>query len=141
MKPAAVNRERSKIAIFLHSGEYDRLHQGLSIAAAAVASARPVEIFCFWWALERLARGRLDEPDFAPAREDIVERFEAKSVPTLRSLLGLLRESEHCAIYACTGSMAIAGLAPELVERSVGQMLGWTTILQLTSGVTDRFYL
>ena len=91
--------------------------------------------------VERLAQGRLDEPDFAPAREDIVERFEARSVPTLRSLLGLLRESENCAIYACSGSMAIGGLAPELVERSVGQMIGWTTILELTAGVTDRFYL
>src|SRR4051794_34734788 len=44
----------SKVAIFLHAGDYDRVHQGLSIAAAAGASGRRVDVFFFWWALERL---------------------------------------------------------------------------------------
>jgi peroxiredoxin family protein len=133
-------RGLSKVAIFLHSGEYDRVHQGLSIAAAAVAEGRPVEVFLFWWALERLAREDIDEPEF-PSRPDVADRFESKAIPTLRSLLTYLRESGRCTLYACSGSLAIQGLSPEKVERLVGPLIGWNGILQLTAGVTDRFYL
>jgi peroxiredoxin family protein len=133
-------RGAAKVAIFLHSGEYDRVHQGLAIAAAAIAEGRPVEIFLFWWALERLVRQQIDEPEF-PSRPDVADRFESKAIPTLRSLLAYLRESGRCTLYACSASLAIQGLNPETVERSVGPLIGWNGILQLTAGVIDRFYL
>lgn len=130
-----------KLAVFLHAGEYDRMHQGLSIAAAAVASNRRVDVFFFWWALERLVKGALDEPDLGAAGEHVADRFETLGIPTLRSLLGHLQESGLCTLYACTGSMAIVGVTPEQVAARVDQVIGWSAILQLTAGVTDRFYL
>ncbi|HME91095.1 MAG TPA: hypothetical protein VKE49_06710 [Myxococcaceae bacterium] len=136
-----VSAEHPRVAVFLHSGDYDRMHEGLSVAAAAVASGRHVDLFFFWWALERLAQDKLDAPDLVPQREDIENRFESRNVPTLRSLLSFLRESGDCTLYACTGSLAIVGLAPSALERKVDQLVGWTTILQLTAGVTDRFLL
>lgn len=141
MKPNQVSAERPRVAVFLHSGDYDRMHEGLSIAAAAVASGRQADLFFFWWALERLAQDKLDEPDLVPPREDVMNRFETRNVPTLRSLLSFLRESGDCTVYACTGSLAIFGLAPSAVERKADQLVGWSTILQLTAGVTDRFFL
>jgi len=140
MKPNQVSAERPRVAVFLHSGDYDRMHEGLSIAAAAVASGRHADLFFFWWALERLAQDKLDEPDFVSPREDVVNRFETQNVPTLRSLLSFLRESGDCTVYACTGSLAIVGLAPSALEGKA-QFVGWSTILQLTAGVTDRFFL
>jgi peroxiredoxin family protein len=140
MKPNQVSAERPRVAVFLHSGDYDRMHEGLSIAAAAVASGRRADLFFFWWALERLAQDKLDEPDLVPPREDVVNRFETRNVPTLRSLLSFLRESGDCTVYACTGSLAIVGLAPSALEGKA-QFVGWSTILQLTAGVTDRFFL
>jgi len=140
MKPNQVSAERPRVAVFLHSGDYDRMHEGLSIAAAAVASGRHADLFFFWWALERLAQDKLDEPDFVSPREDVVNRFETQNVPTLRSLLSFLRESGDCTVYACTGSLAIVGLAPSALEGKA-QLVGWSTILQLTAGVTDRFFL
>lgn len=133
--------EHPRVAIFLHSGDYDRVHEGLSIAAAAVASGRHADLFFFWWALERLTRDKLDEPDLNPRREDIANRFEARNVPTLRSLLAFLRDSGKCTLYACSGSLAILGLAPSALENKVDQLVGWSTILQLTDGVADRFFL
>ncbi len=133
--------ERPRVAIFLHSGDYDRVHEGLSIAAAAVASGRHADLFFFWWALERLAHDKLDEADLNPRREDIVNRFETRNVPTLRSLLAFLRDSGKCTLYACSGSLAILGLAPSALEQKVDQLVGWSTILQLTDGVADRFFL
>lgn len=121
------------------------MHQGLSIAAAGVAVGRKVDLFLFWWALERLAHDKLDEADFAPpgdeARQAHQDRFEARGMPTLRELLTHLRESGLCTVYACTGSLAAVGLLPPELEGRVDSLVGWTTILSLTAGVTDRFYL
>ena len=131
----------SKVAVFLHSGDYDRVHQGLSIAAAATASGRAAEVFFFWWALERLLRDELDEPVFSPPREDVTDTFERRRIPTLRELLAHLADSGLCRTYACTGSLAITSADLEAAAGKVDQLVGWSTILQLTAGVVDRFYL
>ena len=139
MRPSNDKLDVSRVAVFLHSGEYDRMHEGLSIAATAVAAEKRADVFLSWWALERLAQGRLDDPDFE--REDLIDRFEARRLPTLRSLLAYLRESGQCTLYACTGSMEILGLKRDALERLVDRFVGWSTILQVTAGVTDRFWL
>jgi peroxiredoxin family protein len=132
--------EGAILAIFLHSGDYDRLHQGLSIAAAGAALGRRVEVYFFWWALERILTDRLDEPDF-PDREEIAARFEGRGLPTLRALLAHLRASGQVTLVACSGSLAAIGRTPAEAEGRVDTLLGWTAILARTAGVTDRFYL
>lgn len=117
------------------------MHQGLSIAAAATASGRHADVFLFWWALERLLRDELDEPQFTPPRDDVTDTFEKRGIPTLRELLGHLRDSGLCRTYACSGSVAIVAADRSVLEGKVDQLIGWSTILQLTAGVTDRFYL
>jgi peroxiredoxin family protein len=127
------------VCIFLHRGEYDAVHQGLAIAAAAVSMGRPVELYFFWWALERLVRGTLDEPDLA--RDDVSATMELRGVPTLRQLLDVVRDSGLATTFACTGSMAAIGLTPPEVEPKVDTLIGWTAILARTAGVVDRFQL
>ncbi len=133
----------SKVAVFLHSGAYDRVHQGLAIAAAAAAQGREVDVYFFWWALDRLHRDDLDEPAFDAGRagEEAAERFEARQAPTLRQLLSHLRELGRCRLFACTASMDWVGADVRGMERKVDGFVGWSTILQRTAGVTDRFYL
>lgn len=129
------------MAVFLHAGDYDRMHQGLSIAVAATSLGRRADVFLFWWALERLLRDDLDEPDFPEAHAATQSRFETRGMPTLRQLLAAARESGLCTLYACTGSLTAVAATPEAVQASVDQLVGWTRILQLTAGVTDRYYL
>jgi peroxiredoxin family protein len=129
------------VVLFLHSGDYDRVHQGLSIAAAAVASGRRVEIYLFWWALERFLQDRLDEPDFQPLREDVADRFEQRGMPTLRVLREHLRESGLCTVHGCTGSLTALGGEQAADRQTIDGWVGWTAILQRTAGVVDRFYL
>ena len=126
------------VLIFLHRGEYDAVHQGLSIAAAATASGRPAELYFSWWALERLAKDRLDEPDL---REDVAGHMEARSVPTLRQLLLHLRESGLAKLHACSGSLHALGLNPPDVEGKVDSLVGWAAVLKRTAGNPDRFFL
>ena len=128
-----------RVCIFFHRGEYDAVHQGLSIAAAATAVGREVELYFFWWALERLVKDRLDEPDLE--RDDVNATMELRGVPTLRQLLHVVRDSGLAKLYACSGSMASIGLTPPEVEPKVDSLIGWTAILQRTAGVVDRFML
>jgi len=44
-------------------------------------------------------------------------------------------------LVACTGSLAALGLTPRDAEGRVDTLLGWTSILARTAGLTDRFYL
>ncbi len=127
------------VCVFLHRGDYDAVHQGLSVAVAASAIQRPVEVYFFWWALERLVRDQLDEPDLD--RDDVNATMELRGVPTIRQLLNILRDAPSAKTFACTGSMAALGLLPPDVEPKVDQLIGWTGILQRTAGVTDRYYL
>ncbi len=127
------------LCVFFNRGDYDAVHQGLSIAAAAVSMGRTVELYFFWFALERLVNGNLDAPDLE--RDDVNATMELRGVPTCRQLLDVVRDSGHATLLACTGSMASLGLRPPDVEPKVDVLIGWTSILQRTQGVTDRFFV
>jgi peroxiredoxin family protein len=126
------------VVVFLHRGEYDAVHQGLSIAAAAVAGSRRAEIYFSWWALERLVKDRLDEPDL---RDDVAAAMEQRQIPTLRELLSHLKESGQARLYACSGSLHALGLNSGDVEGRVDELVGWASILKRTAGCADRFFL
>ncbi len=137
---------RKRVALFLHSGDYDRLHQACSIAAAACASGRDVQVFFFWWALDALLGGRLDEPTFPegaapPETLEAAEYAFEGGYPTAAALLQVARGSGHCTVYACSASAGLLGRRPDEIAGHVDQVVGWTAILGLTAGVTDRFYL
>ena len=126
------------VLIFLHHGEYETVHQGVSIAAAATASGRRAELYFSWWALERLVKDRLDEPDL---REDVAGHMERRGVPTLRELLTHLRESGLATLHACSGSLHALGLNPPDVEKKVDSLVGWSAVLKRTEGNPNRFFL
>ena len=137
---------RKRVALFLHSGDYDKLHQAASIAASATAAGRDVQIFFFWWALDQLLRGGLAEPSFreglAPqATLDAAEDAFESGYPTAAALLEVARSSGKCVVYACSASAGLLGRRPDEIAGKVDQVVGWTAILSLTSGVVDRFYL
>jgi peroxiredoxin family protein len=126
------------VCIFLSRGEYDAMHHGLSTAAAAAAMGRQVELYFFWWALERLVRGQLDDPDLE--RDDVNTTMELRGIPTLRQLLDVARDSGRCKLFACSGSLQAIGLTSAQVEPHVDALIGWTAILKRTEGVVDRFF-
>ena len=137
---------RRPVIVFLHSGDYDRLHQGAAIAATAAAAGREVEIFFFWWALRALAAGDLARPEIggrlgSPEEEALLLRFEARSFPTAAELLAAARETGLCRLFACSASAELLGLRSDALEGKIDQLLGWAGILARTEGNPDRFYL
>ena len=129
-----------RVALFFHSGAYERLHQGCAIAASAAAAGRPVDLYFFGFALEALAMGKFAEPSF-PGRQDLADRFERLGHPTAQELLDAARATGRCTLYACTAASALVGLAPDRVAACVDHHVGWATILEASRGVTDRFDL
>jgi len=127
------------VAIFLHTGAPDRLHQAFSIAATACAAGRPVDLYFFWFALEALAQGALGLPHFE-GRDDLTERFETDRYPTAQALLDVARSTGRCTTYACSASASLFGLGPERVAALVDHHVGMATILEASRGVVDRFY-
>ncbi len=113
------------------------MHLGLSIAAAATAQGRQVELYFFWWALERLVKETLDEPD--TSRDDVNTTMELRGVPTLRQLRDITRDSGRAKFFACSGSLQSLGLTSQQVEPHVDALIGLSAILKRTAGITDRF--
>jgi predicted peroxiredoxin len=123
------------LIVFVTRADFEAMHLGLSAALAAVSMGRKVELFFFWFALERLAKQKMDEPDI---RADIADAMERRQVPTLRELYQQVRDSGLATSFACSGSLAALGLLPTDVEKHVDALIGWASILQRTHGATDR---
>ncbi len=66
--------------------------------------------------------------------------FEDRRLPTAAALLAAARETQRCTLYGCTGSAAILGLSPVLLTERVDHAVGWSTILQVTQGTTERYF-
>lgn len=110
----------------------DRLHHGVSLALTAAAMGRPTTVALFQGALLALVSGRADapcldglEPALAAALTEGHERH-----PT--SPGGLLRDARKLGVrvYACSGSVELAGLEVEETLQHVDDVLGLTTLLR-----------
>ena len=94
--PAVEKTSPDKLSIVVFSGDFDRVHYALVMAAAAVASNTPVTLFFTMWAGRALekplsdgspawTRLRVSEGDQSAAQMDA--GFKAKGVGTFEELL------------------------------------------------------
>ncbi len=137
-RPGVGVRPADRVVLFVHSGDYDRLHEAMSVAATAAAAGRPVDAVFSWFGLEALVAGRLATPSF-PARPELEAAFEERCFPTAAALAQAARAAGTCTFYGCTGSAGILGLRLDRVAEVVDHAVGWSTILQVTRGAVDRF--
>jgi peroxiredoxin family protein len=108
-----------KLSIVVHSGEFDRVHSALVMAAAAAAVNTPVTLFFTQWATRALAR---PGPDGAPgwhtlavghaalSPAELDAQFAARNLATFEQLL------EACVSFGvrflvCESGLIAAGLA------------------------------
>jgi peroxiredoxin family protein len=131
--------EKKGLGIILHSGSYDRLHHGISIALAALALNRDVKLFFTYWALEYLKRK--ESPVFkldgeAKEHKDIleknIERAHLQKVSDLITQMNVMGAK----LYACTSSMALLNISRDELIREVDKSMGITKFL--TESVSDQ---
>ncbi len=127
-----MNLEKKGLGIILHSGSYDRLHHGISIALAALALNRDVKLFFTYWALEYLKKK--ESPVFkldgeAKEHKDIleknIERAHLQKVSDLITQMNVMGAK----LYACTSSMALLNISRDELIEEVDKSMGITKFL------------
>ncbi|MGD9039845.1 MAG: DsrE/DsrF/DrsH-like family protein [Desulfobacteraceae bacterium] len=128
--------EKRGLGIVFHSGSYDRLLHGMSIAQAASAFGRKVMLFFTYWSLEYLKR---DAPSSAEDSQGDSAHFQliSKNIREghLESLSELFSEARALGaeFYTCSNSMSLLNISRgELIEE-VDRPMGLTTFLSKTA--------
>jgi peroxiredoxin family protein len=131
-----MSEEQRGLGIILHSGAYDRLSHGLSIALAASALGRKVQLFFTYEATEHLKRGgappfHLTSPDsdFAKSFQKNLEQGRMETIPDLLAQAKALGAK----FYACSNSMGLLNITRDELIEAVDRSMGLTTFLTQTS--------
>lgn len=116
------------MAIIFHSGSYDRLNHGLSIALAASALGKPTKLFFSYYALEYLRKRKIKLPE-----DELMKKSVAKgNVQKVPELLSQLKKM-GAKIYVCTSSMALLNIIRSEFVEEVDKTIGITTFLTETA--------
>jgi peroxiredoxin family protein len=132
-----MDKEAKGLAIIFHSGSFDRIYHGLSIALAALALGRKVRLFFTYWALEYLKRGKLpilsldkEGETYKTIIENNIEKGHMKKISEL-----LTQAKEIGAkLYTCASSMALLNIARNELIDEVDESAGIATFLTDTDG-------
>ena len=105
------------IAVFLESGELQRLYTGLSLLVSAAADGRPARALVGFGALAPLLDERLLaralRPEAAPDVSDAGREAFARTLAELRDTALAL---EDCRVWACAAAVEATGADRALVE-------------------------
>ena len=124
--------KKKGLGVIFHSGSYDRLYHGFSLALAASALGREVRLFFSYWALEYLKKDglagfRLDNE--GKKHKEIIEKNIERG--HLEKISELIRQSKAMGvkIYACTSSMGLLNIVRHELIPEVDKSMGLTTFL------------
>ncbi len=131
--------EKSGLGIIFHSGSYDRLHHGISIALAALALGRKVRFLFTYWALEYLKRdgpsaleNKVDKVEDSAHIQTIQENIKKGHLESISELI-VRTKALGAEFYTCTNSMSILNIARDELAEEVDQPMGLTTFLDETA--------
>jgi hypothetical protein len=123
------------IAVFLESGELQRLYTGLSLLVSAASDGRPARGLVGFGALvpvldERLMARAL-RPDAAP---DVSEGGRDVFARTLASLRDTAVELDDCRLWACAAAVEATGVPRATVEARLDGVLSTPRFLREVAG-------
>lgn len=127
-----MDTQKQGLAIILHSGSFDRLYHGLSIALAALALGRETRLFFTYWAMEQIRAAkklpqRLDKE--AQEHKEILEKNIKKGHMQAVPELLAQAKSMGARFYACTQSMGLLNISRDELVKEVDKSMGITTFL------------
>lgn len=114
------------IAVFLESGEPQRLYTGLSLLVSAAADGRPARALAGFGALGPLLDLRV------AAAPDVVDH--ESFVRTLTELRDTALALDDCRIYACAAAVEATGADRGLVEARLHGVLSTPRFLREVAG-------
>ncbi|MCC6543359.1 MAG: DsrE/DsrF/DrsH-like family protein [Nitrospirae bacterium] len=126
-------------AIIFHSGAFDRLYHGLSLALTAAALGRESRCFITYWALEYFRKK--DRVEFnldseGETHKDILEDNIRKG--HIHKISGLITEASAMGVklYSCTSSMGLLNISRDELIDEVDMSMGMTTFM--TEAINDQ---
>lgn len=130
--PRVLREERTnkKIAIILHSGEYEKVHHGLSIALASVTNGMECHMFVAYHALVRLTKSQINE-----VPPDVIFRRP------LRKLIQQAKESGILRLYACGSTMGVLGISRDELIEEFDEVSGLSAFLDPAEGWKYTFFI
>ncbi len=124
---------RKGLSVIFHSGSYDRVYNGLTVALTAAAQGRPTRLFFTYWSIDILMKSAglplaLDKE--ATDHKDVVEEnIEAGRMKKMPELLGDAK-ALGTKIYVCTGSLEMRGIASGDLVEEVDEVTGTASFLK-----------
>lgn len=146
------------LVIFLHSSRYDRLFQAVNLLHTACAMGWRCHLFLFFDALASFAAGTWDEVNLAdgdPAQPQaggaanargasagstLQRAFELSNNPSLYETLAAARKS-GLVVCACSASVRLLSLEAQSLKKTVDEIVGLPTMLQIASTANRAFYI
>jgi peroxiredoxin family protein len=127
--------DQGMIAVFLESGELERLYTGLSLLVSAAADGRPARALAGFGALAPLLDERLLaralRPEAAPDVGDAGREAFARTLAELRDTALAL---DDCRIWACAAAVEATGTDRALVEARLDGVLSTPRFLREVAG-------
>lgn len=142
MKEEKSNKVDSFAMIF-HSGTYDRVSYGLSIATVALATGMEVHALFTFGAFKRLVKGGTDNLGRKTEEETrkILEKGLAKG--NIKPISQQIKEAKQMGIkiYACVNAMANFDVSRDELISEVDKPMGIATFLDLARNATISLYI
>ena len=123
------------IAVFLESGELERLYTGLSLLVSAATDGRPARALVGFGALAPLLDERLLARALRPeAAPDIADAGREAFARTLAELRDTALALDDCRVWACAAAVEATGTDRALVEARLHGVLSTPRFLREVAG-------
>jgi peroxiredoxin family protein len=123
------------IAVFLESGELQRLYTGLSLLVSAASDGRPARALVGFGALAPVLDERLMARALRPeAAPDVSDGGRDAFARTLASLRDTAAELEDCRLWACAAAVEATGVPRATVEARLDGVLSTPRFLREVAG-------
>ena len=127
--------DQGMIAVFLESGELERLYTGLSLLVSAAADGRPARALVGFGALapmldERLMARALS-PETAPDVSDVGREAFARTLDELRDTA---IELDDCRIWACAAAVESTGASRLEIDARLDGVMSTPRFLREVAG-------
>ena len=127
--------DQRMIAVFLESGELQRLYSGLSLLVSTAADGRPVRALVGFGALAPLLDDRLQARALRPeAAPDVSEAGRATFARTLAELRDTALALDLCRIWACAAAVEATGTPRANVDARLDGVMSTPRFLREVAG-------
>ena len=129
----SMDNTRKKLSIIFHSGSYDRVYDGLTVALTALAIGRSVTVLFTYWSLEYICRDKSNalslDREAGHYRAVIQKNIDQGHLEKMSDMLAQYKKLGGV-LYVCAGSMALLNVPRENFIAEVDKSAGMVEFLK-----------